>query len=363
MRKCDMPGCISMQNYTTCAVLGFGSCQREFPPGGTVDQMVHDGDTIKARALGNLNVRFLSVDTPEVSFPMAKSIGDVIVDRGRKAGGGLSSIGQYAWSDYLADPFADGLPPFGDPASMRPKVREYYDGLVDHLRKHASGPKTAKNHFELAMGARDALVAEIRKDIDELEPYIPGLCEENFALAMEFGWEVMDRYGRMLGYVNRYQRATRKNPMPPLPAFYNYRLLRSGAACMYSIWPNVDPGDKSDTVLQILRRYKVKKGTEIVQRVKALGAIRELVRTARREGSGIFSRDRPLGIEPFELRFLGRRSPPDRWVIDLGSEDKVLLHPYNYHKIPNMEDRLFINVEYLPLFTGSELGWKKETDS
>jgi hypothetical protein len=35
---------------------------------GTPKQQVHDGDTITAQAIGNLGVRFLGVDAPEVSF-------------------------------------------------------------------------------------------------------------------------------------------------------------------------------------------------------------------------------------------------------------------------------------------------------
>ena len=35
---------------------------------GTVKQQVHDGDTLIARAVGNIGIRFLGMDAPEISF-------------------------------------------------------------------------------------------------------------------------------------------------------------------------------------------------------------------------------------------------------------------------------------------------------
>ncbi|HEU0201673.1 MAG TPA: hypothetical protein VFR86_14730, partial [Burkholderiaceae bacterium] len=40
---------------------------------GTVAQQVHDGDTVVGRALGNISVRFLGVDTAEISFTLPGS--------------------------------------------------------------------------------------------------------------------------------------------------------------------------------------------------------------------------------------------------------------------------------------------------
>ena len=40
---------------------------------GSVPQKVHDGDTVHVRAIGNLAVRFLGIDTPEVSFTLPGS--------------------------------------------------------------------------------------------------------------------------------------------------------------------------------------------------------------------------------------------------------------------------------------------------
>jgi hypothetical protein len=56
----------------------------------------------------------------------------------------------------------------------------------------------------------------------------------------------------------------------------------------------------------------------------------------------------PLRLQPFEL-LAGRRAP-DRWVIDLTSNSGVLLKPTDYHTIDHLEDRLYVPVEYMPLF-------------
>ena len=37
---------------------------------GNVAQQVHDGDTVNVRAIGNFAIRFLGIDTPEVSFTL-----------------------------------------------------------------------------------------------------------------------------------------------------------------------------------------------------------------------------------------------------------------------------------------------------
>jgi len=50
--------------------------------------------------------------------------------------------------------------------------------------------------------------------------------------------------------------------------------------------------------------------------------------------------------------------PPDRWVIDMSSDDNLLIRPQGYYRIKNAEDRLFIPPEYVPLFV--EAGWHRQ---
>jgi hypothetical protein len=66
-----------------------------------------------------------------------------------------------------------------------------------------------------------------------------------------------------------------------------------------------------------------------------------------------------LRLEAFEIRYLARRQPPDRWVIDLSRRDDILLRPQEYHTVPNPEDRLFVPPEHVPLFV--EAGWRRQT--
>jgi hypothetical protein len=60
---------------------------------GSVRQEVHDGDTIKAKPISNLSIRFLGIDSPEIIFQLS----------GRKEFLGLSNE---LWTEFLSDPFA-----------------------------------------------------------------------------------------------------------------------------------------------------------------------------------------------------------------------------------------------------------------
>jgi hypothetical protein len=74
-----------------------------------------------------------------------------------------------------------------------------------------------------------------------------------------------------------------------------------------------------------------------------------------------------LRLLPFELRYLARtttyslnpsRPGPDRWVIDIAAgTGKLPLPPHRYIEILNVEDRLFVNEEHVPLFV--KHGWQK----
>ena len=73
---------------------------------------------------------------------------------------------------------------------------------------------------------------------------------------------------------------------------------------------------------------------------------------------GIFGTEDKLILSAFELRFLARRTPTSRYVIDLNENNPVLKKPSDYHTIEFQEDRLFVNQEFVPLF--KEHGWTVE---
>jgi endonuclease YncB( thermonuclease family) len=289
-----------------------------------VAKVVHDGDTINIAADGNFGVRLLGVDAPEVSFelppnPIRPELPENFVP-----------IKHEAWTDFLADPFASGYPPL-----------ELRDALRDHLLKQLD-ETTGPNHAEHAARSTDALRDMIKADITE-----QGLTDETFKIRLAFAHEILDRYGRLLCYVNRDQR------QPPRPPAYNERMLAAGHVMPYFIWPNVDPFVKqADGVAKAVPAPG--SGREIGES-GALARARQAVRDARTARAGLWRREDPLKLHAFELRFLAQRRAPDRYVLDLSDNAKELLHPQSYFRLPNPEDRLFVNAEHAPLF--HERGW------
>lgn len=293
---------------------------------GTVRQMVHDGDTINVQPIGNLGVRFLGIDTPEVSFRIGEK-------------GPFRPLSHPQWEELLTDPFAEKWPAF---------QQELPRGLREFLRpKYGKG--TAATHHKHALSAEDALESLIEKDIEVMRQ-----DAESFRFFMAFGFEVMDGYGRLLCYINREQ--PDRNRPAPRPRTYNERLLELGRAFPYFIWPNVNPFKKADSVVDAV----LKPGTQrtIAEADRTLNHARTSVEAARQKHLGLFDAMSPCQLEPFELRFLSRRTLPSRWLIDLTKNDDVLIRPENYHQVPHSEDRLWISPQFLPLFV--EHGWKRQ---
>jgi endonuclease YncB( thermonuclease family) len=303
---------------------------------GSVRQQVHDGDTVIIDPLGNLSVRFLGVDAPEESFSLPEEA--VRAPDRRADDSAFVPIKDPRWAAFLDDPFAARWPKF-TPALSR--------GLHTHLKARV-GTGAAANHAKLADAARNALIALVDQDMQEL-----GQDKSSFRFFLAFASEVMDGYGRLLGYLNRNQ------PKPPRPRSYNERLLVTGAVGPYFIWPNLDPFRTQPRLVDAVP----KPGSSRPRGVSAAAAqplddARESIRTARAQQLGVWApAPDGLRLEPFELRFLARRQPPDRWVIDLSAGDDRLLAPQLYRKIANPEDRLFVPAEYVPLFV--DRGWRR----
>lgn len=290
---------------------------------GSVRQEVHDGDTISVRALGGFGVRFLGVDAPEISFTLPGG-GDRFV-----------GLGEQAWADYLADPFAPALGPF-QPALI--------EELEQYLRTK-TGPNAAANHYRLAKLAEAELETEVEADIAAL-----GVTLDTFEFFLAFAHEVMDRYGRLLCFINR------KDSSPQRPLSYNERLLQLARVTPYIIWPNTNPFRKQKSPRDAV--IEPGQARQAADTDASLRQARDWTRAARQNSLGIFDPADPLRLLPFEVRFLGRRQPPDRRVIDLSRDDDVLIHPQRYFEIANPEDRLFVPDEYAPLFV--EKGWRLE---
>jgi len=297
----------------------------------SVRQACHDGDTVSVDPAGNIGVRLLGVDAPEVSFTLPNQPNT------------FTSIKSAGWTAFLTDPFAATLPPF---------VPALPPALVADLKARL-GPNCAANHAAHALAAT--------RELEKLaEADRTGAAEtlETFKFFLAFAYDVIDRYGRFLGYLNH------DLPSPPRPRPYNERLLIGGLVTPYFIWPNIDPFRKQPSLDKAVPRP----GAPIND--ANLDRARKAVRDARTNHLGVFSAADPLKLLPFELRYLARtfsdpgghggqrvRGGPDRWVIDLAAADDRLLPPTTYTAVANLEDRLFVPSEFIPLFV--DKGWKK----
>ena len=289
----------------------------------TLNDSIHDGDTIGSHLQGSAPVRFLGIDSPEVSI-------DLVVVRG---GNDLDSP---QWEEYLTDPFT---PQYGQ--------FDLDDDLVDHLRARI-GSGAGINHRFHANNARMELISLVQADMDAL-----GQDRNTFSYFVAFSFEVFDSNGRFLAFINRNQ-PDPDNPGPrPLP--YNERMLQQGAALPYFIWPNIDPFRDTSLLDAVIAPGTA---NQIAEATPALRRAREFVRQARLDRKGVFNQQNPLRFEAFEIRYLGRRESPNRAVIDLSRNDDILLRPQSYYRIPNPEDRLFIPPAFIPLFVSR--GWRLE---
>ncbi len=166
----------------------------------------------------------------------------------------------------------------------------------------------------------------IQRDVD-----LVGSNEE-YRFFMAFSYEIMDRYGRLLCWLHqnlpRDQREGRIS--------YNEEMLKSGMALLYFIFSNINPFRRKSIVESIPDLGDFKRN---IEEDLSLSEVRQYVREARNQYLGIFNPSNPLLLEPFELRYLARIGPPPRHVIDLRSDNPVLLKPSKYYPIPH-KDRL-----------------------
>ncbi len=308
----------------------FGSDAQGQPRLGSIRRNAPDGDTLNTSLVpgDNVAVRFLGIDTPEKSLPAP--------DGSRS----FAALNSQVWVDFLDDPFAQGSP--------------YTQTLTNHIQGSIAGGGAAQNHHDHGSAAEDELERLIQADADEyVQAGTIGEVEE-FQFFLRFAFEVLDGSGRFLAFINRDQpNAAQPSPRPE---DYNTRMLRTGLAAPYFIWPNINPFRARGSLLNAVPAPG--SANDLANSDAKLRDARQAVQQARANGNGIFDANAPLRLEAFEVRFLGDLRPPKRWVIDLSKQDDILVHPQNYASIPKAEDRLFINAEHVPLFTQS--GWVRQ---
>jgi endonuclease YncB( thermonuclease family) len=292
---------------------------------GTPAQVVHDGDTVGLNTALNFSSRFLGIDAPEISFTIRTK--DTFV-----------SVGHDKWKAFWTSGEWQNLP--------------ISQALLDHLSARiGDGEAVADNHAKHAKKAEAALTELIKADIAA-----SGKSHDEFQFFLSFGYEFLDQYGRMLCYLNA-ERSIFPTPALANKLSYNERLLATGAVLPYFIFPNLQPfmaGRPFDA-----EAIKPSGFWVAVQAAGKLRAARAAVAAARDAELGVFEADEPLIVLPYELRYIARlhSTGPDRFVIDLGQPgSNTLLPPERYFEIHNVEDRLFVAREFVPLFLLN--GWQ-----
>lgn len=289
----------------------------------SVKTAVHDGDTVKVQLGGNFSIRFLGIDTPEMTFeyPNVGSSND----------GKWLSISKF--DTYLTDPFAPNYP------NSNTYKNSLGPGLVNHLNNFL-GPDCATTHRDLAEEAQRALEQMIMDEYTDRAK-----AGKHYTFFMAFSHEIMDRYGRLLCYLYRNNTKTeqKQNPLS-----YNERMLEKGEALPYFIWPNVVPffypgrsiGESIPPAGDLQNWMNSSNAAK-------LNKARDSTKQARNNGIGVFRKNI---LEPFELRYLARRALPSRYVLNLETCSNILVKPTEYYSIVNPEDRLFIDEHYVDLF-------------
>ncbi|MGA9843024.1 MAG: thermonuclease family protein, partial [Nitrososphaeraceae archaeon] len=288
-------------------------------------------DTIDVVPDGHLSIRFLGIDTPEISLQYPNFVGDP---------NRLKWLSIDKFEQYLIDPFSAN---YQDSTDYKQALGSE---LIDYL-KNKLNEDTAKNHSELAMMAQRKLEDIVQSEVKKIEEE-----GKRFRFFMAFADDVMDRYGRFLCYLDTDRDQSDRNGQ----LTYNEQMLQSGLAVPYFIWPNVDPFIGQQRLVNAIP--DINNFQKNINKSTRLKNARDYVKKARESHIGIFGSTNPLKLLPFELRYLSRRQPPDRYVIDLSSNRPKLLKPTQYYIIKNLEDRLFIPEEYVPLFTKS--GYEQE---
>ena len=318
---------------------GYALLPRRGDGTASVAQAVHDGDTLTVQADGNFGVRFLGVDTPEVSFRLPPAL-EPNADR-------FVTLNNPLWEEFLSDALAsERYGKFrgadGKPGSTRAILGQ---GLIEDLRGRL-GPGCAANHHVHSQRAHRKLEELVQRDVDErAQQGMP------FRFFLAFAYEVMDYEGRFLCYLHRDDTPEERRERTS----YNGWMLEAGMAAPYFIWPNLDPFRTRPTLVDAvpppdeLAKW-IKRATHLVE-------ARRFVRAAREGGCGLFepvAEHGPLRLLPFELRYLAQRRAPQRYVLDLSKagtdEARMLLSPREYYRVPHWEDRLFIDPHFVPLF-------------
>jgi endonuclease YncB( thermonuclease family) len=309
---------------------------------------VVDGDSVNVNLLADgalARSRLVTVDTPETKYKLPPSLGGP--NRAFRA------LSDAKWTTFLTGATNVNLHGLIDGHTA---ADAFGAGLLARFISRL-GATCAANHLAHGQRAHRHLEALVQQDVTaragQGRPY---------GFMLDFAVERVDRFNRLLCFLS-----CDDTGVPPGQALggvsYNEKMLRSGMAIPYFIWPNVDPN--VPRAPGPLRAAAVPPPGQLqawLANNQTLQALRNAAQAARQALSGIYAgftdaqgnSHAALQLLPYELRLLADRRAPQRHVLDLskiGTPAALnLLHPCDYFRIPNLEDRLFIDAADLPAF-------------
>lgn len=164
----------------------------------TARESIHDGDTLYGVTSGIVSIRFTGIDTPEVGYNLPTIKEDDLDEHQAKLYFEYRPIEDFI--DYLTDPFDKK---YFDSNNFLQALGE--DVVHNHLRK-VLNEQTALNHKFHADRAREKLIQLIEDDIG----YSISSGKE-FKFYIAFNHEILDRFGRFLGWIHRYEDSDSKD--------------------------------------------------------------------------------------------------------------------------------------------------------
>ena len=308
-----------------------------------IEEFVGDGDTIDLQTSSRFPVRFLGIDAAEKGLFRPKRASEPMEN---PDSGHISFTSRYEpldgpqsdlWDEFVTDPFSNEWHAFPEPLTQ---------DLIDHLSgKVGAGVK--QNHQDWAAAAS----AELRNIIYEDRTVVEDREWMDMRFFTAFGNEFLDGYGRLLCFISTSEPIKEnRNELN-----WNERLLKDALVSPYFIWPNVSPFLFEPSVTRAA--YSPVEFRSRVNDDEKMGNARQWCQEARHAEQGIYNPTIGLKLQSFELRYLTNRSRPHRYVIDMGAADSDtnILPPEMYFEISNLEDRLYIPSEYVPLLVSN--GW------
>ena len=280
-----------------------------------IKDAVKDGDTLLMRS----EIRLTGVDTPETRFSIR---GDT--------------------TNY------DRLLTLTDP-KIKSFLARIGSGLRDYLK-----PKLEFSNGNVGLGTNQYHWG--KEGTREFSSIVEGVMTNRATnLLIMTSVEVTDQYGRLLGYINRKKKPKKGEVLVEKPSFessLNVKMLGSGYAFMYLIYPNlvIEKGETERISMSTL--LATASDTSLIDIERPM--IKTVVKTfskAVSSGRGLFkSKDANKAqviLDPFEFRYLARvfdenekYKGPDRLCADIVSQK---LYPADRYFEVAKKNRLFFN--------------------